>query len=1015
MKKLHFHEDMHKLHVNTLPNRAYYIPYANKKTALEGDRTKSECLTLLNGVWSFRYFDSFGDLPEKFDAFALATDEIPVPAVWQMHGYDRHQYTNVKFPFPYDPPYVPVDNPCGLYARSFEYAPAADKLYTLNFEGVDSCFYLWINDSFVGYSQVAHSTSEFDVTPYLKNGVNSIAVLVLKWCDGSYFEDQDKFRMSGIFRDVYILERSAAGIQDYFVHTTLKNDYAEADVVIDLEMRGEATVEYKLFDGMGDEILKGRSENNTIAFSLGGITLWSAENPYLYTLVMKCEGEVIVEKIGLREICVKNGVVLINGQNVKFRGVNRHDSDPVLGPAVGRKEMLKDLELMKLHNINAIRTSHYPNAPEFYQMCDEYGLYIVDEADIECHGVVFQGGLQAGEFYNLMADDPEYAEAILDRVQRCVIRDKNRPCVMLWSMGNEAGHGCCFDEALAWTKQYDPSRLTHYERASFPPEGRRINDKDLDTYSRMYPSIQAIDDYFEQENGGVVEHPVEYRGNVPEYKVGKPYILCEYAHAMGNGPGDLEDYFRCFERHDGHCGGFIWEWCDHAVYMGRTTDGRKKYFYGGDFGEYPHDGNFCMDGLVYPDRRPHTGLLEYKNVNRPARFEVEDLNAGEFRIHNHMDFTNLREFVNISYKICRNGETVCSGELSESVLDVEPHAEKAFCLNYPKDLKGDFAVLFTITQRFDTALVPAGHLLGYEQLGRQRYQAPVREEGVLAVEAKDTDRYVFIEGENFHYVYDKARVCFDVMNYDNLSLLERPMELNIWRAPTDNDRNLRLKWEQFGYHRGIPRGYATEIEQVDGECVLRTRFSIGATYLPNICAGTAEWRIAMNGAVNVSIRAKRRDDTPELPRFGLRMFMNRRVNDVTYFGYGPYESYNDKHRASVKHLFNASVADMHEDYIKPQENGSHYNCEYLRLRGCSGGVEITGESFSFNVSEYTQEELTEKQHNFELEKCGCTVACIDAVQNGIGSNSCGPKLAKRYETPQDIHLSCVIAPFKGER
>ena len=482
---------------------------------------------------------------------------------------------------------------------------------------------------------------------------------------------------------------------------------------------------------------------------------------------------------------------------------------------------------------------------------------------------------------------------------------------------------------------------------------------------------------------------------------------------MGNGPGDLEDYFCCFDRHDGHCGGFVWEWCDHAVDMGRTVDGRKKYFYGGDFGEFPHDGNFCMDGLVYPDRRPHTGLLELKNVLRPARVAEEDLRAGRFVLRNMLDFTNLREFLSITYTVRQNGQDVYEGSLSEEALDLAPHARKEFQIAYPKDLQGNFAVLFTMRQLFDAPLVPAGHVLGFEQLGRQRYAAPVRDEGVLELNVEQTERNVFIDGENFHYVYDKARVCFDVLNYDNLHLLRRPMEMNIWRAPTDNDRSLQLQWREYGYDRGIPRGYATEVESTDNGCVIRTKFSIGAVYLPNILEGVAEWRVEMNGVVGISIRAKRREDAPALPRFGLRLFLPEQVNDVTYFGYGPYESYVDKHRATTKHLYRAKVSQMHEDYIRPQENGSHYNCNYLKLDGCSGGIEVSGESFCFNASEYTQEELTDKAHNFELEKCGDTVVCIDAFQNGIGSNSCGPALSKRYWSPEDINFECTLMPYRN--
>ena len=397
---------------------------------------------------------------------------------------------------------------------------------------------------------------------------------------------------------------------------------------------------------------------------------------------------------------------------------------------------MRDLKVMKQHNINAIRTSHYPNSPLFSRMCDRYGFYLVGEADIECHGVVISG-VRDPERYNLLATDPEYEETIVDRVQHSVIRDKNRPCIVIWSMGNEAGHGCNFDAALKWTKEYDPSRLTHYERASFPPKGEEINRTHLDLYSRMYPSTEEIDQYFE------------------EGKIGKPYILCEYSHAMGNGPGDAENYFRCFERHDGHCGGFVWEWCDHAVDMGYTVDGRKRYFYGGDFGEFPHDGNFCMDGLVYPDRRPHTGLKELKNVNRPARITEVDLREGQFRIRNYLDFTSLNEYLEIFYAVRAGGEEIFRAIVPDELLAIAPHETREITLPLPKKLPERFAVYFEMVQKYDRALTPAGHLLGVEQLGRQLYAVPERPEGVLALEIKEDRRIIDIRGENFRYVFNK--------------------------------------------------------------------------------------------------------------------------------------------------------------------------------------------------------------------------------------------------------------------
>ncbi len=989
----HYHEDISHLHVNTLPNRAYFIPHADADSAMTGVRVCSERLTLLSGEWNFGYYDSFLDLPEDLFAPEAAPDTIPVPSVWQCHGYDRHHYTNARFPIPYDPPHVPWDNPCGLYTRTFDWTAEPGETATLHFEGVDSCLYVWINREFVGYSQVAHSTSAFDVMEFVHEGENHIAVLVLKWCDGTYFEDQDKFRQSGIFRDVYLLRRSESHIADYFVHTDLADDFASADVRVEIEKTGDAPIAWQLLDADEQVIAQGESAGD-IAFHLDNPHLWNSEEPYLYTLLMHCGGEWIAEKIGVRKICVEDNVVKVNGVAIKFKGVNRHDSDPLVGSAVGLAEMHRDLRVMREHNVNAIRTSHYPNAPEFLKMCDEYGFYVVDEADMECHGVVCIGMPTFLESYNALANDPVYEAVFVDRVQRCVIRDKNRPCVVLWSMGNEGGTGCNIDAALKWTKAYDPSRLTHYERASFPPEGQEINKHDLDTYSRMYASVEEMDKQFEEKS------------------IDKPYILCEYCHAMGNGPGDLEDYFQCFHRHEGHCGGFIWEWCDHAIYMGRTPDGRKKYFYGGDFGEQLHDGNFCMDGLVYPDRRPHTGLIEYKNVLRPARVVAADVEKGLFTLWNTLDFTNLKDAIRMVYTVRQNGQDVYTADVPAELLDIAPHARKKIALPLPEGLTGPYAVHFTEYLLMADALVPAGHLVGEDEAGRQEYAAPAMAESTAPVTVKETPRHLILTGEGFRYVYNKTTAAFDELVYGGRTLLTHPMGWNIWRAPTDNDRNIAHKWRDEHYHYRYGRGYAPTLTQQDGGWLIEANLAIVTAYLPAVVRGKVQWLVKPNGEIALTCDAERRQQDPFLPRFGLRLFLPKAMDQITYFGYGPYESYIDKRRSSFRHLYSAKVADLHEDYIKPQENGSHYDCSMVQAADADYVLQVTGESFSFSASPYTQEELTKKPHNFELEKCDSTVLCVDAYQSGIGSNSCGPALAEAYRVPREMHFACTFSVFQ---
>mgnify|MGYP000118604711 CR=1 FL=1 len=581
------------------------------------------------------------DVPEKI----LHWDTIPVPSCWQTLGYDRHQYTNIRYPFPADPPYVPKENPCGAYLYDFTYQKdAAAPRAFLNFEGVASCFYVWLNGQFIGYSQVAHSTSEFDVTKFLQNGTNHLAVLVLKWCDGSYMEDQDMFRMNGIFRDVYLLHRPEQCIEDYFITTDIHGSTAGVAVRLRYYDSAVAT-RITLYDAAGTmvgSVTPVEAPDDAAFPDHAEITvvdpiLWNAEQPYLYTLVLDTPNETITDRVGIREVHVANNQIYVNGQSIKFHGVTRHESDPVTGYAVGFEQTKKDLLMIKKHNFNAIRTSHYPDVPYFYQLCDQYGFFVIDEADNESHG--------ASEYYcegneswpnhvenwnKPIADNPEFTEATVDRTRRCVERDKNRPCVMIWSMGNESGYGRNFEAALEWTKRADPSRLTHYESSIHPRRGGRFSLEHLDIYSRMYASIEEIDAYFAAG---------------PE----KPLLLCEYCHSMGNGPGDLEDYRECMRRHPGFCGGFIWEWCDHAV-LSASDDG-LRYLYGGDFGDEPNDGNFCVDGMVFPDRVPHTGLLEYKQVIRPVRLVEFDAEARRFVFENMRDFLSPADDLTLSCRL----------------------------------------------------------------------------------------------------------------------------------------------------------------------------------------------------------------------------------------------------------------------------------------------------------------------------------------------------------------------------
>lgn len=1011
------YENQKMLHENTMPMRAYYVPASKRMDNPVEHREVSDRLQLLSDQWKFRYYESIYQVQDAFyekGYDASAYDEIPVPGVWQMYGYDYHQYTNVRYPFPFDPPYVPQNNPCGTYIYEFAYVKdeKAPKAY-LNFEGVDSCFYVWINGEYVGYSQVSHSTSEFDVTPYITEGTNTLAVLVLKWCDGSYLEDQDKFRMSGIFRDVYLLKRPVQAVRDYFVHTELLEERAQ--VTIDFRyFEDAAQTVVTLCDANGKEIYKGIADTTKeggsakITFPVENPILWNTEAPYLYNLYIETEEEVITEHVGFREITICEKVVYFNGEKIKFHGANRHDSDPVTGFAISIEQMKKDLTLMKQHNINAIRTSHYPNSPIFYQLCDKYGFMVIDEADIESHGPVcfyykeITWENQVHCWSQVLADNPEWEEAIVDRIQRCVTRDKNRPSVLIWSMGNESAYGCNFEKALAWVKSYDNSRLTHYESDWCDKSVREYDFSNLDLYSRMYPSLTDIKGHLD---GGLE----------------KPYILCEYCHAMGNGPGDLEDYFEVFQDNDQMCGGFVWEWCDHAIYKGEAPNGKAIYYYGGDHGEEIHDNNFCMDGLVYPDRTPHTGLREYKNVNRPVRVVDYVQQTQELTLKNYLDFTDVKDYVRISYEMTCDGVVVKEGELDR--ISIKPHATTKVVLNnmIPKAGKVYLKLLYYSAK--ETPLVPAGHLLGFDEIllenedGRNQTALKWLEDSVKAegtVEVQETDAEITCKGADFLYIYDKRTGLFNQLSYGGKQYLDKPMELNIWRAPTDNDMNIRNNWQSAHYNQAYARAYETKVSRNETGVEIHTKMSILAVTVQRLLSIDSVWAIDNNGGIKVKMSAVKDKELPELPRFGIRMFINNKLEQVSFFGMGPGESYRDKHRASAHGLYQTRVQDMHEDYIRPQENGSHYDCDYVVLSDGQFGLAAASEQrFSFNASVYTQEELTVKKHNYELEESGSIILCLDYALNGIGSNSCGPGVLEKYRLDEkEFGFEITLKPFK---
>lgn len=946
---LTLHEDPAVQEKGTLAPRAYFVPFAPTQR-IGMPREKSERLELLNGEWEFEYFDSVIDLPDRFTEMPF-TKRIPVPSNWQLHGFDKPQYTNVNYPIPFDPPFVPDDIPVGVYRRSYlNKSDGMSKI--LVFEGADSCLYLFVNGRFVGYTQVSHRMTEFDLTEHLREGENSIVCVVLKWCDGTYLEDQDKFRLSGIFRDVYMLSRPAGAVDNYRV-------YADMSGEITVEVTGVSAV-VELYDG--DTLICGgkAEEGNAFTAKIDEPKLWSAECPYLYTLVLKTDDEVIYDRVGFRTVKIENGVFTVNGKKVKIFGVNRHDSYPDTGYYADEAKMRRDLELMKAHNINAVRTSHYPNAPRFYELCDEYGFYVIDEADIESHGCVnvYQNLRwdREGGTYNgiaLTASDPMFREGILHRHQLLVKRDINRPCVVFWSLGNESGWGTNFREGAQLVKSLDSTRPVHYE-STHCLDG--TPDDVLDVVSEMYTSVEGMQEFLQKEGEK------------------RPFILCEYSHAMGNSSGDMEDYMQMFMSDDRFIGGLVWEWCDHAFPVGENENG-VKYGYGGDFGELHDDGNFCCDGLVYPDRTPHTGLLEVKQVYRPVRVVKR---GGEYYMQSKLHFVSAEE----RYELRANGEVIG--------FELPPEGECKIAV--PDDISGN-SIKFTLNDRRD------GHEVCFDQFLLSEEDISPAKTSANVEDVIESGLTFEVRAGGARFVFDRRKAEFTVIERGG-NILEKPMAFNFFRAPTDND-TMRGDWDRLYMRSPAVKVYETVLTREGGCAVIRAKTAYGRSIFAPFARVDAEYRIDGEGRLTITASLDADDEKlAVLPRFGLRLFLDKAYDTADYRGYGPTESYIDKHQACRYGDHSAKIGQLYEPYLRPQENGSHWGTKRLKVSGGASEIVITSaEGLSFSLSEYTQEELASKRHRFELEKCGYSVLCADFAMAGVGSNSCGPLLMEKYRVP----------------
>lgn len=908
--------------------RSYYIPSGISE------------YTLLNGEWDFAYFKRDIDVPENIEKW----DKIPVPSCWQLHGYDNPNYTNINYPFPCDPPYVPDDNPCGVYRREFVINNKWGRVY-LVFEGVSSCAFVYINDEYVGFTQGSRLQAEFDITDYAVDGINTVTVRVLKWCCGSYLEDQDAFRYNGIFRDVYILQRPENHILDVEI---IPND---KKININLDTNANLKIYEK------DKLLWEGNIEKTFTFSPENPILWNAEKPFLYTLQLEKNGEIITFKTGLRKVEISEKYeLLINGVAVKLHGVNRHDTDKFNGWYQTDDQLRKDLELMKEMNMNCVRTAHYPPTPKFIEMCDEIGLYVVCETDIEAHGFIrrlpnvpYKFDVESG---NWPATLPEWKKEHIERMQRMVETFKNHSSIIMWSTGNESGHGENHIEMVKWTKQRDNTRLVHCEDASKKGE---IHNSDV--YSRMYPSLKDVENFALNDD------------------IDMPVFLCEYSHAMGNGPGDVYYYNELFDKYPKLIGGCIWEWADHVV----TVDGVEKY--GGDFkGELTHDGNFCCDGIVFADRSLKAGSFEAKAAYQPIRTNYSD---GKLTVYNRLDFTNLNE-----YELVYNIE-VDSVKITEKtiVCEVQPHKQTIIDIDYSKKQCKYGAYLNIKLIKDGKCYAVAQHQLPCEIIGCEKGEKALLQEDKLNI---------YANGDDFSYVFSKHYGAFTSIKIKGEQQLQGVSTISAFKAFTDNERKLIERWANINIWMGenldcaFTKVYDCQIQ--DG--IIRLTGSLAGVSRSPLMKYVLNIEIFKNGKIDIHLAGDIRSDAFWLPRFGFEFLLPENSNEFTYYGRGPIENYCDMYHWAPMGLYSSNTDKEYVNYPRPQEHGNHSNTKMLKI----GKLVFTSEKgFEFNVSKYSTKALYKASHTDELKADGKTHLRIDYKVSGVGSFSCGPSLLQEYK------------------
>ncbi|CZR05491.1 beta-galactosidase subunit alpha [Trichococcus collinsii] len=993
--------------INRMEARADYKSYVGR-SEYETKTKTGRYYENLNGEWDFLFLDAPEYSPGDFYKTACDVsqwDKIQVPGNWQRQGYGEMHYSDLWYNFPIIPPYVPTENPTGIYRKTFElHSIQAEQQYILRFQGVDSAFEVYLNDQSIGYSKGARIQSEFDLTDYLIEGVNTLTVRVFQWSDGTYLEDQDMWWLSGIFRDVDITTRPKEGLYDFAIRTYFDQNFESATLTVNptFTQQSNQTITYELMDCDGNRLFK-EAEKGEKSFikTVEEPQKWSAEHPYLYELLMTVEKdgqviEVVNQKVGFRQIEVQGNCFLVNGVAIKLKGMNRHDYSPTEGRVTSKESIENDIVLMKQHNINAIRTAHYPNSPYFYDLCDTYGMYVIDETDLECHG------FELTEDYKWISDNPEWEEAHVNRIKRTIQRDKNHPCIIMWSLGNESAFGHNFRKMAEYAKETDPTRLVHYE-GDFEAEVS-------DVYTTMYTWLERTDDKLTMDK--VITNTK------------KPHILCEYAHAMGNGPGNLKEYQDIFYKYDHIQGGFIWEWFDHGIET-VTEDGETYYKYGGDFGDDPNNGNFCIDGMLMPDRTPSTSLIEYKKVIEPIETKSIDKAAGLYKLTNRLDFNSLADY-QLIIRFYEDDQLI--EERQADIPETPARGTAMIRINYPAiDFKA--GAMYTVHFVYQLNDEKMWAQQGFEVTRsvftwrKENRQPAVTDNQASKLTIDEDTAFVTIVGEQFSVRFDKIKGKLLQAYYHNEEVIEKGPEMNFWRAPIDNDmyilEDYRKKYFMHLPHESIRK---VECEVNDEAFEMRVNSFYGTTNSAWYYELDYKYVVNKFGKISYCINGiasgRKKLAPPMLPRLGVSLRLSKDFDAVSWRGLGPLENYSDSRQAAYPGVFTSTVDELFVNYVKPQENGNHMDCDWVGFSNNDKTLLVkTDEEFDYSVSRYESEDLEKAKHTIDLKERDYLVLNIDACQNGLGSNSCGQDQLDKYRCKFEdfsLQFSILLEETKGK-